>query len=229
LTGPKEVKRKLWRKVDQDVPDKPHAWIFNHDIPETEATPKSNRKGKVQTRKRLTLLEKPIGDFIYNYYLPAIEKYSYHRPHVIILGKKHCGEMRSKAFKNVPGAVKTRRYYAERLSAAFDLEIQSEHFGNGRLLSMEGSSVEFHLADLLREYKAGNLEVEELEQQFEFISHFSDVSRQDSTTTNAHMDVLEEIGMREGLDHDEEASLGDASWDGSSSEEEDGSHSSDQE
>jgi hypothetical protein len=42
-------------------------------IPETEATPKSNRKGKVQTRKRLTLLEKPIGDFIYNYYLPAIE------------------------------------------------------------------------------------------------------------------------------------------------------------
>jgi hypothetical protein len=56
-------------------------------IPETEATPKSNPKGKVQTRKRLTLLEKPIGDFIYNYYLPAIERYLYHRPHVIILGK----------------------------------------------------------------------------------------------------------------------------------------------
>jgi hypothetical protein len=66
-------------------------------IPETEATPKSNRKGKVQTRKRLTLLEKPIGKFIYNYYLPALEKYSYHRPHVIILGKKHCRAMRMKA------------------------------------------------------------------------------------------------------------------------------------
>jgi hypothetical protein len=55
---------------------------------------------------------------------------------------------------------------------------------------MEGSSVEFHLADLLSEYKAGNFEVEELEQQFEFISHFSDVSRQDSTTMIAQMDVL---------------------------------------
>jgi hypothetical protein len=44
-----------------------------------------------------------------------------------------------------------------------------------------------------------------------------------------HEAILEEIGMREGLDHDEEASLGDASRDGSLSEEEDGSHSSYQE
>ena len=159
-------------------------------IPETEATLKSNRKGKVVTRKRLTLMEEPIGNFICNHYLPAMVKYSYHRPHVIILGKKHCGAMRVNAFKNSPGSVKTRRDYAERLSATFDLEIQSEHFGNGRSLSMEGSSVEFHIANLLQEYKAGNINVEELEQEFEFISHFSDVSRQDSTTTNAHMDVL---------------------------------------
>ena len=159
-------------------------------IAETEATLKIDRKGKVRTRKCLTLLEEPIGNFMYKYYLPAIEKYSYHRPHVIILRKKHCGAMKMNAFKNSPGSVKTRRDYAERLSATFDLEIQSEHFGNGRSLSMEGSSVEFHIADLLKEYKAGNLDVEELEQQFEFVSHFSDVSRQDSTTTNAHMDVL---------------------------------------
>jgi hypothetical protein len=32
-----------------------------------------------------------------------------------------------------------------------------------------------------------------------------------------HHAILEEIGRREGLDHDEEASLGDASGDGSSS------------
>jgi hypothetical protein len=153
-----------------------------------EGTPKSDRKEKVQRRKRLTLLEKPTGTFIYNYYLPALKKYSYHRPHVIILVKKHCGAMRMEAFKNT--SVKTRRDYAERLSAAFDLEIQSEHFGNSRSLSMEGSSVEFHIADLLKEYKAGNLDVEALEQEFEFIYHFSDVPRQDATTTNAHMDVL---------------------------------------
>jgi predicted Fe-S protein YdhL (DUF1289 family) len=43
-----------------------------------------------------------------------------------------------------------------------------------------------------------------------------------------HEAILEEIGMREGLDHDKEASLGDASCNGSLSEEEDDSHSSDQ-
>mgnify|MGYP000205422618 CR=1 FL=1 len=41
-----------------------------------------------------------------------------------------------------------------------------------------------------------------------------------------HDAILEETGRREGLDHDEEASLGDASGDGSSSssEEEDGNN-----
>ena len=39
-----------------------------------------------------------------------------------------------------------------------------------------------------------------------------------------HDAILEEIGRREGLDHDEEASLGDASGDGSSSSEEDGNN-----
>ena len=55
---------------------------------------------------------------------------------------------------------------------------------------MEGSSVEFHIAELLKEYKDGNLDVAALEQEFECISHFSNVSRQDSSTTNAHIDVL---------------------------------------
>jgi hypothetical protein len=44
-----------------------------------------------------------------------------------------------------------------------------------------------------------------------------------------HKAILEKIDMREGFDHNEEASLSDASGVGSSSEEEDGSLSSDQE
>jgi hypothetical protein len=42
------------------------------------------------------------------------------------------------------GSVKMRRDYAKRLSATFNLEIPSEHFGNGRSLSIEGSTVEIH-------------------------------------------------------------------------------------
>jgi hypothetical protein len=109
-------------------------------------------------------------------FITAIENCLFHSPHLIILGKKHCGEMRSNAFKYIPGAEQTRQDYVERLSAALDLEIQSNHFGNSQVLSMESSSVEFHIAYLLRECKAGDLDIKELEQQFEFISHFSDVS-----------------------------------------------------
>ena len=78
------------------------------------------------------------------------------------------------------GSVKTRRDYAERLSATFNLEIQSEHFGNGRSLSIEGSTVETH------ETTGNNAE----KMRLQFHSHFSNDSRQDAETTTAHMTVL---------------------------------------
>ena len=57
----------------------------------------------------------------------------------------------------------------------FNFEVQSEHFGNSHSLSIKGSSVET--------LNGGNVELT-------FHSHFSDESRQDSYTTNAHMGVL---------------------------------------
>jgi hypothetical protein len=54
----------------------------------------NKKKGKVSTRKQLTLLERPIGVFLRDFYLPSIEKLAYHLPHVIILSKNHCGAMR---------------------------------------------------------------------------------------------------------------------------------------
>ena len=54
------------------------------------------------------------------------------------------------------------QYYTERLSVYFNLEIQSNHFGNGRLLAVEeGFSIE--LVDT--NYKP----------QSEFYSHFLDM------------------------------------------------------
>ena len=44
-----------------------------------------------------------------------------------------------------PGSLLTVRHYAERLSAHFELEIQSDHFSNGRYLSIEGCSVEVYI------------------------------------------------------------------------------------
>jgi hypothetical protein len=89
-----------------------------------------------------------------NYYLPALEKYAYHIHHVQILSQDFCGKDRFDAFKKRPGDVNTRRDYAERLSAKFNLEIQSDHFGNGRSLSMEGSSVELFSAAAIADAEA---------------------------------------------------------------------------
>ena len=43
------------------------------------------------------------------------------------------------------GSLLTVRDYGELLSAHLDLEIQSDHFSNGRYLSIEGCSVEVYM------------------------------------------------------------------------------------
>ena len=60
-----------------------------------------------------------------------------------MLSKAYCGEPRITYLKRTINCVKTQRDYAERLSAHLNLEIQSDHFGNGQSLLIEGSSVEF--------------------------------------------------------------------------------------
>ena len=59
------------------------------------------------------------------------------------------------------------------MSADFDLEIQSDHFGNGRSLSIEDWGVEVYLKSSFS--------------RLQFHSQFSDDSIQDASTTNTHM------------------------------------------
>jgi hypothetical protein len=125
-----------------------------------------------------------------NYYLPALEKYAYRIHHVRILSKDFCGKERFEAFKKRPGDVNTRRDYAGRLSAKFNLEIQSFHFGNGRSLSMEGSSVEVFSAPAIVNAEANPRGDYSGSITMESQSHFSDKSKQYASTTHAHMLVL---------------------------------------
>ena len=88
--------------------------------------------------------------------------------------------MRSERCLSIPGDILSVRDYAERLSAHFNLEVQSDHFGNGRSLSIEGNNLQY--ID------------ENHEEHSEFHSHLSDDSRQDASTTHAHMtSMLEEL------------------------------------
>lgn len=150
---------------------------------------KPTKPAKVRSRKKLTQMECAIGTFHAEHYLPALEKLAYHRPHCQILGKHHCGGARRAAFRSRP-SVRTRRDYAERLAAAFNLEAQHEHFGNSRSLSIEGSSVETFCAAAVEAYQAGVWSMDESALRMVFHSHFSDASRQDAATTHAHMTVL---------------------------------------
>jgi hypothetical protein len=106
-----------------------------------EYTQDGGKKGKIQTRKELTLLCRPIGVFISDYYLVALENML--TTHPMSKQETQCGSTRMKAFESRPGSIKTIRNYAEQLLATFNPEIQSSHFGNGRSLSMEGSIVQF--------------------------------------------------------------------------------------
>ena len=75
------------------------------------------------------------------YYLPALEKYMYHIFYVHVLSKNICGKMRNERCLSIPGDILSVRDYAERLSVHFNLEIQSDHFVNGRSLLIEGCNI----------------------------------------------------------------------------------------
>ena len=135
---------------------------------------------KLSRRKILTLKELSIGIFMKLYYLPALENYLYHIFYAHVLSKNICFEMRNERCLSIPDDILPVRDYAERLSAHFNLEIQSDHFGNGRSLSIEGCNIQY--ID------------EDHEKNSEFHSYLSDDSRQDASTIHAHMiSILNEL------------------------------------
>ena len=110
------------------------------------------------------------------YYLPEIENYQYHTFYVHFFSNNICGMMRNERGLSIPGGILSVRDYAERLSVCFHLEVQSDHFGNDKSLSIEDCNIQYIDEDH-----------EDREEHSEFYSHLSDDSRQDTSTTHAHM------------------------------------------
>ena len=147
------------------------------------------KKGKFQVRKLYTLFRKPFKEFMLLHYLPMLDKYAYHRHHVILLGKYETAEDRKKALR--PGDVETTRDYAERLSFEFNNEIMSQHFGNSLSLSIEGASVRFFKKKDIDSYQNDkSIVVEQEESVMHFHSHLSDNALQNAATTYHHMKIL---------------------------------------
>ena len=72
-------------------------------------------------------METTIYNFYTSFYIPEIQKLSFHIPHVQIMGTNHCGNSRRTAFKRCESFqyVLCRRDYAERVVASFPRQIQS--------------------------------------------------------------------------------------------------------
>ena len=169
--------------------------LYSKTCKECDALDEGKKKGKVSTRKKLTLFTEPIGAFITDHYLPALEKYAYHNSHVKILSKAEgqCGSMRKEVIKKNVKTINTHRDYAERILAVLTDEIQSEHFGNSRDLSIEGSVAIFYPKSEIDKYERGEKTLEELEPIMESHSHFSDDKEQNAATTYNHFKKLIEV------------------------------------
>ena len=124
-----------------------------------------NKPVKLSRKRILTLKEFSIGIFMKLYYLLVLENYLYHIFYVHVLSKNICRKMRNERCLSIPGDILSVRDYTERLSTHFNLEVQSDHFGNGRSLSIEGCNIQY-------------IDIDH-EEHSEFHFHLSNDSRQD--------------------------------------------------
>ena len=147
------------------------------------------KAGLIRTRSELTLSETTIDVFLKDFYLPLLERYRYHLPHVQILSKHMIGTKRHDAFKSLLHSLFTKRDFAEAIQAAMHNEVQGDHFGKIRKMILEGCCVEYFLEALGKLTK-------------EFHSHLSDDAGQSAATSFENMYIVL-LGLKEnGLLHE---------------------------
>ena len=132
-------------------------------------------KGTFRKKKHLVHHTKPFQEFFEKYYLVTMTRYKYHYFLRIMLSKRNVEDVR--LINLLVGEMMSSRDYAERLLMKFHMEIQSEHFGQGRNLSMEGNLIKF--------YSANDAKI-----MTNFYSFLSYKKTQNAATTDNHMDHL---------------------------------------
>ena len=99
---------------------------------------KENR-GRVMVNKCFVLHEEVIDVFHNKFYITTIEKLSFNLSHVRILGSMECGRTRNYCFHDNTSKkyIKLKKEYAEKFNETIGIEIQNQHWGGHRQLSME--------------------------------------------------------------------------------------------
>ena len=105
--------------------------------------PDKDKRGRIMVKKCFVLHEEVIENFHKKSYIPTIENFN------LILFMSGClvqqNMVRLEIFfhDNALKNLKLKKDYSEKFSKATSIEIQSQHWGGNRQLSMEGIAVEY--------------------------------------------------------------------------------------
>ena len=144
------------------------------------------------------MMEKSIADSHTSFYIPEIQKLSFIRPHVRILGTNHCGNTRHKAFKrrSANQDVLCCSDYSERVVASFAHQIQSEYYGVNRSMYIESITL-YQFCTPTHTEKSVTAQART--RHTLFYSILSDDIKQDYATTIAHrkgiIELLKQLNM----------------------------------
>jgi hypothetical protein len=106
-----------------------------------EALPEEKRASKQSYKSELqrSLMRKPIGIFMRDYYLPFIrDKYRQHWWLMQALGKRYCLEMREGVIERENDSVAFHRDYTDRLSMEYNDAAMLTGMGGGNFNSWNG-------------------------------------------------------------------------------------------
>ena len=134
-------------------------------------------------------METTIYDFHTIFYIPAIQSLGFQLPHVRILSKNHCSELRRTSFKyrKLFQDIICRCDYDEGVVATFAHKIQSEYFSGNRSVSIEGISLE-NFSALPKADINSNTQSRQRHAVFNYFLY--DERKQDSATTTEHSKSL---------------------------------------
>ena len=185
-----------------------HGLLGKGDIKECTLCASSPQKAKISRKKERTKDKLIVSRFMAEIYVPSMEKYRFHYPHMKILSTNQCVAARTKAFKNNPDFVMTSRDYAEAFNVVFNGEMQTDHFGRVPKIFLESSTFSFHTQNTqaskasCRDVVPDGEEEPRITDNSELVeehycAHFSDDAKQHATTSRQNM--MEELELMKGL------------------------------
>ena len=149
------------------------------------ATKRSDkREGKLPTRMHQTMEEKDFQEF-WEIYSDELYKFKMHHFQKVTNSKKFITDVRRQCAK--PGSVAIQHDFTEACKIVHNREVQSNHFGDQKTVSIEGYTV--HYANSEDESKT----------VFDFHSYLSDEMTQMACTVDVHMSKLFEKLMEDGI------------------------------